>query len=123
MERPALKPLPAEPYVFAEWKECRVGLDVETEKHYYSMSHQLPREKVWARIPARHNRSLPLRQAQLDHKMALSTSILGSSGDPPEQRSLQLRKPHLSPFRSLEPQNRLHPGIFPAQLGFLQAAL
>ena len=27
LERLALKPLPAEPYVFAEWKECRVGLD------------------------------------------------------------------------------------------------
>ena len=41
LERAALKPLPAEPYVFAEWKECRVGLDyhVEIEKHYYSAPH------------------------------------------------------------------------------------
>jgi transposase len=55
LERAALKPLPAEPYVFAEWKECRVGLDyhVEIEKHYYSVPHQLLREKVWARITAR----------------------------------------------------------------------
>ncbi|MFY9990501.1 MAG: transposase [Rhodoplanes sp.] len=55
LERPALKPLPAEPYVFAAWKECRVGLDyhVEIEKHYYSAPHQLLREKVWARITAR----------------------------------------------------------------------
>jgi hypothetical protein len=55
LERAALKPLPAEPYVFAEWKECRVGLDyhVEVEKHYYSVPHQLLREKVWARITAR----------------------------------------------------------------------
>ena len=55
LERSALKPLPAEPYVFAEWKECRVGLDyhVEIEKHYYSVPHQLLREKVWARITAR----------------------------------------------------------------------
>jgi transposase len=54
LERTALKPLPAEPYVFAEWKECRVGLDyhVEIEKHYYSVPHQLLREKVWARITA-----------------------------------------------------------------------
>lgn len=39
IERAALKPLLAEPYVFAEWKECRVGLDyqVEIEKHYYSV--------------------------------------------------------------------------------------
>ncbi len=55
LERSALKPLPAEPYVFAEWKECRVGLDyhVEIEKHYYSVPHQLLREKVCARITAR----------------------------------------------------------------------
>jgi transposase len=55
LERDALKPLPAEPYVFAEWKECRVGLDyhVEIDKHYYSVPHHLLREKVWARITAR----------------------------------------------------------------------
>ena len=55
IERSTLKPLPAEPYVFAEWKQCRVGLDyhVEIAKHYYSVPHQLLREKVWARITAR----------------------------------------------------------------------
>jgi transposase len=55
LERLALKPLPAEPYVFAEWKECRVGIDyhVEIDKHYYSVPHHLLREKVWARITAR----------------------------------------------------------------------
>ena len=55
LERAALKPLPAEPYVFAAWKECRVGLDyhVEIDKHYYSAPHGLLREKVWARITTR----------------------------------------------------------------------
>ena len=55
LECSALKPLPSEPYLFAEWKECRVGLDyhVEIDKHYYSVPHQLLREKVWARITAR----------------------------------------------------------------------
>jgi transposase len=55
LERSALKPMPVEPYVFAEWKQCRVGLDyhVEVDKHYYSVPHQLLREKVWARITAR----------------------------------------------------------------------
>jgi transposase len=55
VEQSALKSLPAEPYVFAEWKECRVGLDyhVEIDKHYYSVPHPLLREKVWARITAR----------------------------------------------------------------------
>jgi transposase len=55
IERPALKKLPVEPYLYAEWKECRVGLDyhVEVERHYYSVPHALLREKVWARITAR----------------------------------------------------------------------
>ena len=55
LERPALKPLPAEPYVYAEWKQCKAGLDyhVEVEKHYYSVPHALLREKLWARITAR----------------------------------------------------------------------
>lgn len=55
LERSALKPLPVEPYMFAEWKECRAGLDyhVEVEKHYYSVPHGLLREAMWARITAR----------------------------------------------------------------------
>jgi len=55
LDRPALKKLPVEPYLYAEWKECRVGLDyhVEVERHYYSVPHALLREPVWARITAR----------------------------------------------------------------------
>ena len=55
IERPALKSLPAEPYVYAEWKERKVGLDyhVEVERHYYSVPHVLLRETVWVRITAR----------------------------------------------------------------------
>ena len=55
LERSALKKLPAEPYTYAEWKQCRVGLDYHAEvgKHYYSVPHQLLREKLWARITAR----------------------------------------------------------------------
>jgi transposase len=55
LERPALKRLPAEPYVYAEWKECRAGLDyhVEVERHFYSVPHTLLRETMWARITAR----------------------------------------------------------------------
>ena len=54
IERPALKPLPVEPYVYAEWKECKVAFDyhVEVEHHYYSVPHTLLRERVWVRIAA-----------------------------------------------------------------------
>jgi transposase len=54
LERSALKSLPAEPYTFCEWKECRAGLDyhVEVEKHYYSVPHGLLRQAMWARFTA-----------------------------------------------------------------------
>ncbi len=55
IDKPALKPLPAEPYTYAEWKQCRVGLDyhVDIGRHYYSVPHQLLKQKLWARITAR----------------------------------------------------------------------
>jgi transposase len=55
LDRPALKPLPVEPYVYAEWKECRVGLDyhIDVGRHYYSVPHQLLKQKLWVRITAR----------------------------------------------------------------------
>ena len=55
IEMPALKVLPADPYVYAEWKQCRAGLDyhVEVDKHYYSVPHALLREAMWVRITAR----------------------------------------------------------------------
>lgn len=55
LDRPALLPLPNEPYEYAEWKRCRVNLDyhVEIAKHYYSVPHCLVRQEVEARITAR----------------------------------------------------------------------
>jgi transposase len=51
IERAALKPLPVEPYVFSQWKECRVGIDyhVEVKPYFYSVSYALLREKMWVR--------------------------------------------------------------------------
>jgi transposase len=55
IERPALKGLPVEPYLYAEWKQCKVSFDyhVEVERHYYSVPYALLRETVWVRITAR----------------------------------------------------------------------
>ncbi len=52
LDRPALTPLPDEPYEYAEWKRCRVNLDyhVEFAKHYYSVPYNLVRQEVEARI-------------------------------------------------------------------------
>ena len=55
LDRPALKPLPAEPYEYAEWRVRRVGLDyhVDIDGHYYSVPHRLIREQLDARITER----------------------------------------------------------------------
>jgi transposase len=52
LDRPALKPLPAEPYVFAEWRARRVGLDyhVDVDGHYYSVPYRFAREQVEVRL-------------------------------------------------------------------------
>jgi len=54
LDKPALKALPAEPFVYAEWKFARVNIDyhIEIDHHYYSAPHTLARDKVEARITA-----------------------------------------------------------------------
>ena len=43
VDRPALQPLPLEPYVYAEWRTVRVNIDshVEIDGHYYSVPSPL----------------------------------------------------------------------------------
>jgi transposase len=55
IDRPALKPLPAESYEFSEWKKCRVGIDyhVEVDHHYYSVPYRFVRTDVEARMTVR----------------------------------------------------------------------
>jgi transposase len=52
LDRPALRPLPATPYEYAEWKKARVNLDyhVELTGHYYSVPYQLVHELVELRF-------------------------------------------------------------------------
>jgi transposase len=54
IERSALKKLPDTEYVFAEWKQCRAGIDyhVEIDKHYYSVPYTLMRQELWASYTA-----------------------------------------------------------------------
>lgn len=60
LDRPALKPLPALAYQYADWKLARVGVDyhVELAGHYYSVPHRFAREQVDVRYttPMRANR-------------------------------------------------------------------
>ena len=54
IDRPALRALPVEPYVFAEWKKVRVHVDyhIEFERHYYSVPHALVGRELHARFTA-----------------------------------------------------------------------
>jgi transposase len=54
IERPALKSLPPERFVYAEWKHARVNIDyhIDVHHHYYSVPHRLVHEPVEARVSA-----------------------------------------------------------------------
>jgi transposase len=55
LDRPHLKALPSEPYVFAEWRLRRVGIDyhVEVEAHFYSVPYRYARREVEVRLTPR----------------------------------------------------------------------
>ena len=52
LDRPALRPLPVDAYVFAEWRARRVGFDyhVDVDGHYYSVPYRFAREQVEVRL-------------------------------------------------------------------------
>lgn len=54
LDRPALRPLPPQPFVFAEWKHAKVNIDyhAELDGHYYSAPHALVGEAVELRFTA-----------------------------------------------------------------------
>lgn len=52
LDRPALQPLPANPYTYADWKKARVNIDyhVEVDKHYYSVPYSLVKQELDVRF-------------------------------------------------------------------------
>jgi transposase len=54
LDRPALRPLPAQRYEFLEWKTAKVGIDyhIAVGKHCYSMPYQLVGQQVEVRVSA-----------------------------------------------------------------------
>ena len=52
LDRPALSPLPAVAYQFAEWKKARVNIDyhIEVDRHYYSVPYQLIHKQIDVRF-------------------------------------------------------------------------
>jgi hypothetical protein len=54
LERPALRPLPAERFELAEWKKVSVNIDyhVEYDRRFYSVPYQLVRQRLELRATA-----------------------------------------------------------------------
>ncbi len=54
LDRPALRPLPPQPYAYAEWTLARVNIDdhVEVEGHDYSVPYTLVRQQLDVRLSA-----------------------------------------------------------------------
>ena len=52
LDKPTLKPLPANAYIYTQVKIVRVHIDyhVEVDKHYYSVPHSLVKQKLEAHI-------------------------------------------------------------------------
>jgi len=54
VDKPALQPLPAYRYEYAEWKKVTVNIDyhIEADQHYYSVPHQLRGKRLDVRMTA-----------------------------------------------------------------------
>jgi transposase len=54
VDKPALLPLPAYPYEYAQWKQATVNIDyhIEVNRHFYSVPHQLRGRRLDVRITA-----------------------------------------------------------------------
>jgi len=52
LDRPALRPLPARPYEYAEWLGAKVNIDyhVEVDRHWYSVPYQLVGRRLDIRV-------------------------------------------------------------------------
>jgi len=55
LEKPALQPLPAAEFEFAEWQKIRVGFDyhIEIDSHFYSVPYSLIKKEVEFRLSSR----------------------------------------------------------------------
>ena len=85
LDRPALKPLPAEPFIFGEWKKARVNIDyhIEIGRHYYSVPFRLRHEPVEARL-----RSATIEVFHNSRRVATHarSSVVGGFSTLPEHR-------------------------------------
>ena len=76
LDKPALKPLPYEPYVYAEWKKVRPHIDyhIEVKGFYYSVPYQLAKRPLEARITQNIIEVLHKGKRVASHKRSYDTS-------------------------------------------------
>ena len=101
LDRPHLKPLPAEPYAYAEWRLRRVGIDyhVEVEAHFYSVPYRFARSEVEVRLTP--------RTVEIFLKGERIAAHLRSSGN---HRHTTVRRSHaLQPSALCRLDRRAHP--------------
>jgi transposase len=102
LDRPALASLPPQPYVFAQWKKVRVGLDyhVEVERHHYSTPYQLVGQQVEARYTASTVEILYRGKRVASHPR--SSEVPGHSTEPAHRPKSHQRYLEWNPTRLLE---------------------
>jgi len=102
LDRPALASLPAQPYVFAQWKKIRVGLDyhVDVEGHHYSTPYQLVGQHIEARYTATVVEILYRGKRVASHPR--SHEVPGHSTDPAHRPKAHQRYLEWNPTRLLE---------------------
>ena len=102
LDRPALASLPVHPYVFAQWKKIRVGLDyhAEVEGHHYSTPYQLVGQQIEARYTASVVEILYRGKRVASHPR--SSEVPGRSTDPAHRPKSHQRYLEWNPTRLLE---------------------
>ena len=102
LDRPALQPLPQQPYEFAEWKKDRVRLDyhVELDGHYYSVPYQLAQQPVEIRYTATTVEVVYRGKRVASH--ARSWEIPGATTETSHQPKSHQRYREWTPTRLLE---------------------
>ena len=102
LDRPALQPLPQQPYVFAEWKKDRVRLDyhVELDGHYYSVPYQLAQQPIEIRYTAATVEMVYRGKRVASH--ARSWEVPGTTTESSHQPKSHQRYREWTPTRLLE---------------------
>ena len=94
LDRPALKPLPAQRYEYAEWRKARVNIDyhIQVEHALYSVPYPLARSEVDVRLSRRRSRS--------STSTAGSPRTSGSAGKADTRPNPRTCRPPTAPMRN-----------------------